>query len=62
MSSDNLIRAVANISSCRVYVISRRGIVQQGRTFGSIFFLLPIRGAGVHSHLSDSPGKFLILF
>ena len=56
MSSDNLIRAVANISSCRVYVISTRGIVQQGRTFGSIFFLLPIRVAGVHSHLSDSPG------
>ena len=56
MSSDNLIRAVANISSCRVYVISRRGIVQQGRTFGSIFFLLSVRVAGVHSHLSDSPG------
>ena len=58
MSSDNLIRAVANISSCREYVISRRGIVQQGRTIGSIFFLLPIRQrvAGVHSHLSDSPG------
>ena len=56
MSSDNLIGAVANISSCREYVISRRGIVQQGRTFGSIFFLLPIRVARVPSHVSDSPG------
>ena len=31
--------AIAKISSCRVYANSRRGIVQLGSTFGSIFLL-----------------------
>ena len=33
-------RAIAKISSYRVYANSRRGIVQLGSTFGSIFHLL----------------------
>ena len=28
--------------SCQIYVISRRGVVQQGSAFGSIFLLFPI--------------------
>ena len=62
-------RAVAKISSCWVYAISRRGVVQQGSHFGSIFLLLSIRVAGAHANrsrrkslapgsYSDSPVKF----
>ena len=46
-------RAVANISSCRVYVTSRRGIVQLGSSFGStycILLLFPMREVGAHAH------------
>ena len=66
MVANSLTRAVAKISSCQVYAISRRGIVQLGSSFGSIFLLFPIRAAGNHPHscqgnprplaLSDSPG------
>ena len=38
-------RAVAKISSCQVYEISRRGIVQLGSFFGSILLLFPMRVA-----------------
>ena len=58
--------AVAKMSSCRVYAISRRGIGQLGSSFGSVFLLFPIKVAGAHPHivagenpwqpaLSDSP-------
>ena len=47
-----LYMAVVNISSCWVYVISRRGIVQQRSTFGSIFLLFPIKVARAHAHSS----------
>ena len=40
-------RAVTNISSCQVYVISRRGIVQLGSSFGSIFLLFPLKKPGL---------------
>ena len=53
------------ISSCQVYVFSRRRIVRQGSTFDCIFFLFPIRVATALAHgslgksrppaLSDSP-------
>ena len=45
-------KAVAKISSCQVYVISRRGIVQLGSSFGStcIFLLFPMRVAGAHDY------------
>ena len=51
----------ANISGCWVYVISRRGIVQQGSSFcsiTSIFLLFPMKVAGENPQplaLSDSP-------
>ena len=51
-------RAVANISSCWVYAISRRGIFQLGSSFGSIFVLFPVKVAGENLQplaLSDSP-------
>ena len=51
-------RAVANISSCWVYAISRRGILQLGSSFGSIFILFPMKVAGENLQplaLSDSP-------
>ena len=38
-------RAVAKISSCWVYVISGKGIVQLGISFGSISLLFPARVA-----------------
>ena len=68
MVANSLTRAVAKISSCQVhvYAISRRGIVQLGSSFCSIFLLFPTRAAGNHPHscqgnpqplaLSDSPG------
>ena len=43
-------QAVANTSTCRVYVISSRGIVQLRSNFGSIFLLFPIKVAGAHAH------------
>ena len=46
----SLCRAVANTSTCRVYVISSRGIVQLRSNFGSIFLLFPIKVAGAHAH------------
>ena len=51
-------RAVANISICWVYAISRRGIFQLGSSFGSIFVLFPVKVAGENLRplaLSDSP-------
>jgi len=52
-------RAVANISSCWVYAISRRGIFQLGfSSFGPIFVLFPMKVAGENLRplaLSDSP-------
>ena len=56
-------RAVAKISSCRVYAINRTGIVQLGSSFGSIILLFPTKVAGDHAHsspqlLSDSPACF----
>ena len=55
--------AVAKISSCRVYAISRRGIVQLGSSFGSIFLLLPIKVAGAHPHIvaGKIPGNQLLV-
>ena len=51
-------RAIANISSCRVYANSRRGIVKLGSTFGSIFllffFFMKVAGAHVHSNQGKS--------
>ena len=54
-------RAVTKISSCQVYVISRRGIVQLGSSFGSILLLFPMRKAGAHadSRQGKSPALFL---
>ena len=64
-----MFRAVANVSSCRVYVIGRRGSVQEGSSSGSIFLFFPMKVAGVHAHssqgnpqppaLSDSPECYL---
>ena len=54
-----MVYAVANISSCWVYVISRRRIVQQESTFGFVFFLFSMRVVGENPRppaLSDSPG------
>ena len=54
-----MVYAVANISSCWVYAISRRRIVQQGNTFGFVFFLFSMRVVGENPRplaLSDSPG------
>ena len=48
-----VIRAVAKISSCWVYVISRRRIVQIESSFGSIFLLFPIKVAAAHTHSSQ---------
>ena len=51
-------RAVANISSCWVYVINRRGIFQRASSFGPIFVLFPMKVAGENLRplaLSDSP-------
>ena len=42
----------SKLLSCHVYTISRRGIVQQGSTFGPTFLLLPIRVARAHAHSS----------
>ena len=44
---------MANISSCWVNAISRRGIVLSCvgiSSFGSVFFLFPIREARAHAH------------
>ena len=49
-------RAVPNISSSWVYAISRRGIVQLGSTFRSIFFFFLVKVAMAHAH--SSWGKF----
>ena len=59
----SLCRAVANTSSCRVYVISSRGIVQLGINFGRIFLLFPIRVARAHAHSNQGkspapPGSY----
>jgi len=44
------IRVVTNISSCRVSTTSRRGIKQQGISFGSIFPVFPNKSSwGPHS-------------
>ena len=54
-----MVYAVANISSCWVYAISRRRIVQQESTFGFVFFLFSMRVVGENPRppaLSDSPG------
>ena len=52
-------RAVANISSCWVYSISRRGIFQLGfSSFSPIFVLFPMKVARENLRplaLSDSP-------
>ena len=45
-------RAVTKISSCWVYAISRKGIVQLGSLFGSIFLLFPMKVAVDHAHSS----------
>ena len=45
--------AVTKTSSCRVYAISWTGIVQQGSSFGSIFFLFTLRVARAHTHGSQ---------
>ena len=50
----------SKILSCRIYaIISRRGIIQQGSTFGHIFLLLPIRVARARAHSSQgkSPAR-----
>ena len=49
----------SKILSCRIYAISRRGIIKQGSTFGPIFLLLPIRVARAHTHSSQgkSPAR-----
>jgi len=56
-------RAVAKISSSWVYAFSRRGIAQQGSTFGSIFLLFSMKVARVHAHSSQgkspTPGSFV---
>ena len=64
-----MFRAVANVSSCRVYVNGRRGSVQEGSSSGSISLLFPMKVARVHVHssqgnpqppaLSDSPERYL---
>ena len=64
-----MFRAVANVSSCWVYVNGRRGSVQKGSSSGSISLLFPMKVAGVHAHssqgnlqppaLSDSPERYL---
>ena len=54
-----MVYAVANISSCWLYAISRRRIVEQGSTFGFVFFLFSMRVVGENPQppaLSDSPG------
>ena len=54
-----MVYAVANISSYWVYAISRRRIVEQGSTFGFVFFLFSMRVLGENPRppaLSDSPG------
>ena len=55
------IRAVAKTSSCRVYAISRREIVQLGISLGSVFLLFPMKVAGAHAHSnwgkSPAPGS-----
>ena len=53
---DLKIRAVAKISSCWVYAVSRREIAQLGSPFGSIFLLFPVRVAK-SSHSHSSRGK-----
>ena len=64
-----MFRAVANVLSYQVYVIGRRGTVQQGSSSGSIFLLFPMKVARVHARgsqgnprpptLSDSPECYL---
>ena len=56
-----ILSAVTKISSCRVYAISGRGIVQQGSYFGSIFFLFTLRVARAYTHGSQEtflPNRF----
>ena len=51
--NDSYLRAVAKISSCWVNAVSRRGIVLSYvgiSSFGSVFFLFPIREARAHTH------------
>lgn len=47
------------IASCRVYAISRRGIEQQGSSFGFILVLIPRKISRGHTHSSrgKSPGS-----
>ena len=51
--NDSYLRAVAKISSCWVNAVSRRGIVLSCvgiSSFGSVFFLFPIKEARAHTH------------
>ena len=50
-------RAVAKTSSCQVYVINSRGLVQLGSSLGSVFLLFPMKVARAHAHsnLGKSP-------
>ena len=57
---DPNIRAVAKISSCWVYAVSRREIAQLESSFGSIFLLFPVRVAK-SSHAHSSQGKSPVL-
>ena len=47
------------IASCWVYAISRRGIEQQGSSFGFILVLIPRKISRGHTHSSrgKSPGS-----
>ena len=45
----HLLRAVAKISRCRVYGISRRGIVELGSSFDSIFYLFSMEVTRAHT-------------
>ena len=49
-------RAVSKISSCWVNTTSRRGIRQLVFSFGSIFFLFPMKVTG--GYVLSSQGKF----
>ena len=46
-------RAVTKISSCLVYAIRQWGIEQLGHSFGSIFFLFPMKVARGHAYSRD---------
>ena len=51
----NIPRVVTKISSCRVNTTSRRGIKQQGISFGSIFLLFSNKSSRGPPALNDSP-------